>query len=162
VEWVVIGDGPLRLELERLARDEGVGDVARFLGQVPDEQRDEWLRRTDLLAMPSRLPGGELAGEGFGIVYLEAGAHGKPVVAGNVAGARDAVIDGETGLLVDPTDERAVADAITRLLLDRELARRLGEGGARRARELTWPRIAQRVEAVLFEALGYASRGAPA
>jgi phosphatidylinositol alpha-1,6-mannosyltransferase len=162
VEWVVIGDGPLRPELERLARDEGVGDVVRFLGQVSDEQRDEWLRQADLFAMPSRLPGGELAGEGFGIVYLEAGAYGKPVIAGNVAGARDAVIDGETGLLVDPTDERAVADAIVRLLLDRELARQLGEGGSRLARELTWPRIAQRVEAVLFEALGYASRGAAA
>ena len=101
----------------------------RFLGAVSDAERDTWLRRADLLAMPSRLPGAGRAGEGFGIVYLEAGAYGKPVVAGNVGGALDAVRDGETGLLVDPADAHAVAEAIARLLLDPDLARRLGAGG---------------------------------
>jgi phosphatidyl-myo-inositol dimannoside synthase len=153
VEWVVIGDGPLRPSLELLARSSGVADSVRFLGAVSDEQRDRWLRRADLLAMPSRLPGEGLAGEGFGIVYLEAGAYGKPVVAGNVAGAVDAVTDGENGLLVDPTDPLAVATAISRLLLDPELARRLGSAGARRARSLAWPVVAERVEAVLFEVM---------
>ena len=57
-----------------------------------------------------------LGGEGFGIVYLEAGLHGIPAVGGNVGGARDAVVDGETGLLVDPTDHLAVAGAATELL----------------------------------------------
>jgi phosphatidylinositol alpha-1,6-mannosyltransferase len=150
VEWVVIGDGPLRAELEARARARGVADSVRFLGAVPDAERDRWLSAADVLAMPSRLPGDGLAGEGFGIVYLEAGAHGTPVVAGNVAGALDAVADGESGLLVDPTDPRAVADAIVRLLLDRELARRLGRGGAARARRFAWPAIAARVEALLL------------
>jgi phosphatidylinositol alpha-1,6-mannosyltransferase len=153
VEWVVIGDGPLRGELEGLARSGGVADSVRFLGSVSDEQRNRWLARADLLAMPSRLPGGGLAGEGFGIVYLEAGAHGKPVVAGNVAGALDAVADGESGLLVDPTDPQAVAEAIATLLLDRELARRLGTAGAVRARGFAWPVIVARVEALLLEQL---------
>jgi phosphatidylinositol alpha-1,6-mannosyltransferase len=153
VEWVVIGDGPLRGELEARVRARGVADSARFLGAVPDERRDRWLRRADVLAMPSRLPGDGRAGEGFGIVYLEAGAHGTPVVAGNVAGALDAVADGESGLLVDPTDPRAVADAIAAVLLDRDLARRLGDGGARRAQGFAWPRIAERVEAVVREQL---------
>jgi phosphatidyl-myo-inositol dimannoside synthase len=153
VEWVVIGDGSLRPELEELARARGVADCIRFLGSVSDEERDAWLRRADVLAMPSRLPGGRLAGEGFGIVYLEAGAYGKPVVAGNVGGAVDAVSDGETGLLVDPTDAGAVGDAITRLLLDTELARRLGAAGAERARRFAWPLIVERVQAVLSEVL---------
>ena len=153
VEWIVIGDGPLRPELEQLARSCGVADAVRFLGAVSDELRDFWLRRADLLAMPSRLPGRGLAGEGFGIVYLEAGAYGKPVVAGNVAGALDAVADGETGLLVDPADSLAVANAISGLLLDRELAQRLGRQGRERARKFAWPEIARRVEAVLLEAL---------
>ncbi len=153
VEWVVIGDGPLRGELEARARAREVADAARFLGAVPDERRDWWLRRADVLAMPSRLPGDGRAGEGFGIVYLEAGAHGTPVVAGNVAGALDAVADGESGLLVDPADPRAVADAIAAVLLDRELAQRLGDGGARRAQGFAWPRIAERVEAVVREQL---------
>ncbi len=151
VEWVVIGDGPLRGDLERLARTHGVAGSVRFLGALPDEQRDIWLRRADLLAMPSRLPGGALAGEGFGIVYLEAAAYGKPVVAGNVGGAVDAVADGETGLLVDPTDPVAVGEAIAKLLLDSELAERLGHAGAERARSFAWPLVVERLEAVLLE-----------
>jgi phosphatidylinositol alpha-1,6-mannosyltransferase len=124
---------------------------------VSDEQRDSWLRRASLFAMPSRLPSGSSAGEGFGIVYMEAAAYGKPVVAGNVAGALDAVADGESGVLVDPSDPHAVAEAISRLLLDRELARRLGMAGAERARRFAWPVIVKRVEAVLLEQLARSS-----
>jgi phosphatidyl-myo-inositol dimannoside synthase len=153
VEWVVIGDGPLRGELQALARSNGVADCTRFLGAVSDEERNSWLRRADLLAMPSRLPGGGRAGEGFGIVYLEAGAYGKPVVAGNVAGALDAVLDGESGLLVDPTDPTAVGEAITTLLLDGELARRMGAAGAEHARALSWPVMVERVQMLLEEQL---------
>jgi phosphatidylinositol alpha-1,6-mannosyltransferase len=160
VEWVVIGDGPLRPGLEALARARGLGDSARFLGSVSDRERDLWLRRADLLAMPSRLPDGGRPGEGYGIVYLEAGAHGKPVVAGNVGGPLDAVLDGETGLLVEPTDAAAVAEAITTLLLDEKLAHRLGSAGAERARGLAWPAIVERVQAVLDEQLA-AVRGTP-
>ncbi len=153
VEWVVIGDGPLREELEQLARSQGLNGAVRFLGSVSDEERDAWLARADLLAMPSRLPENGLAGEGFGLAYLEAGAFGKPVVAGAAGGALDAVVDGETGLLVDPTDPKAVGEAITRLLLDEDLAHRLGSAGAQRARRFAWPARAQLVEAVLLEAL---------
>ncbi len=153
VEWVVIGDGPLRAELEQLARAHGVEDAITFLGAVSDAERDSWLRRADLLAMPSRLPDGRLAGEGFGIAYLEAGAVGKPVVAGGVAGALDAVVDGETGLLVDPTDPAAVGEAVARLLLDPALARRLGAAGARRAQGFAWPVMVHHVQALLEEQL---------
>jgi phosphatidyl-myo-inositol dimannoside synthase len=154
VELVVIGDGPLRGELEALAHSLGVAGAVRFLGQVGDGERDRWLRRADVFAMPSRLPEDGRAGEGFGIVYLEAAAFGKPVVAGDVAGALDAVADGESGLLVDPTDPRALAAALTRLLLDRELARRLGRAGALRAKDFAWPLIVARLEAVLAELVG--------
>jgi phosphatidylinositol alpha-1,6-mannosyltransferase len=160
VQWIVVGDGFLRAELERMAVAEGVEDCVRFVGAVADDERNRWLRRADLLAMPSRLPEGTLAGEGFGIAYMEASAHGKPVVAGNVGGALDAVLDGETGLLVDPADPAAVAAAIVRLLRDPELARRLGQAGAARAREFAWPRIVARVEQVLLETLDGAGRPA--
>ncbi|MHB8233855.1 MAG: glycosyltransferase family 4 protein [Solirubrobacteraceae bacterium] len=152
-QWVVIGDGSLRPGLEELARSYGVADSIRFLGAVSDEQRDAWLAQAQLLAMPSRLPAGGFAGEGFGIVYLEAAAHGLPVVAGNVGGAPDAVIDGETGLLVDPQSPPAVAEAIVRLLSDDELAQRLGAAGRRRAEELSWPRVVERVERLLLATL---------
>jgi len=160
VQWVVLGDGSLRGEIEALARSYGVADSIRFLGAVSDEQRNAWLRRTQLLAMPSRLPAGGFAGEGFGIVYLEAGAYGKPVVAGNVGGALDVVLDGVTGLLVDPLDQLAVAEAIIRLLLDPELARRLGAAGRLRAQEHAWPAIIARVQVVLLELLASSPRAA--
>lgn len=153
VQWVVVGDGPLRGELEARAGSLGLDGAVRFLGAVPDAERDLWLRRAAVLAMPSRLPDNGQAGEGFGIVFMEAAAYGKPVVAGNVGGALTSVKDGETGLLVDPRDPGAVAEAIVRLLLDRELAGRLGAAGAARAREFTWPAQAARVEQVLLEQL---------
>jgi phosphatidyl-myo-inositol dimannoside synthase len=152
-QWVVIGDGSLRPAIEQLARSYGVEGSISFLGAVSDEERNAWLRRADLLAMPSRLPAGEFAGEGFGIVYLEAGAYGKPVIAGNVGGALDAVIDGETGILVDPLDPLAVADAITRLLRDKQLAARLGSAGRARAQRFAWPHVVQRVEQLLLAQL---------
>jgi phosphatidyl-myo-inositol dimannoside synthase len=162
VQWVVIGDGSLRPGIEALARAYGVLDAIAFLGTVPDEQRNEWLRRAHLLAMPSRLPAGGFAGEGFGIAFLEAGAYGKPVVAGNVGGAMDSVSDGETGLLVDPVDPVAVAEAISRLLLDRGLAARLGAAGQRRAQGFAWPVIVDKLEAVLLEQLARRSMRAGA
>lgn len=149
VRWIVIGDGPLRPGLEELARAHGVAEAVCFLGSVRDDERDRWLRRASVLAMPSRQPAGGFAGEGFGIVYLEAAAYGKPVIAGNVAGALDAVVDGQTGLLVDPADHVAVAESIVHVLLDRDLATRLGRDGERRARDFAWPVVARRVEEVL-------------
>ncbi len=153
VQWVVVGDGTLRAGVEALARSYSVADSISFLGNVSDQQRDSWLRRCQLLAMPSRLPGAGYAGEGFGIAFLEAGAFGKPVVAGNVAGALDSVSDGESGLLIDPLDALATAQAITSLLIDRELAARLGRAGQLRAQRFAWPKIAKRLEALLLEQL---------
>ena len=129
VQWIVIGDGPLRGELERSARAAGIGDAVRFLGVLDDSDRDRWLARSHVFAMPSRVPD-DLGGEGFGIVYLEAGALGVPVVAGRAGGAVDAVRDGETGLLVDAADPEAVGAALMRLLSDAELARAHGRLGS--------------------------------
>jgi phosphatidyl-myo-inositol dimannoside synthase len=151
VEWLVVGDGSLRPKLERLAADQGVADAVRFLGAVSDADRDAALDRAHVFAMPSRLPPGGVGGEGFGIVYLEAAAHGLPVVAGNVAGALDAVVHGETGLLVDPESPPAVAEAISDLLADPDRARAVGEAGATRAQGFAWPLVARRVEDLVLE-----------
>jgi phosphatidyl-myo-inositol dimannoside synthase len=151
VEWLVVGDGSLRPRLERLASEQEVEDSVRFLGTLSDAERDAALDRAHVFAMPSRLPPDGVGGEGFGIVYLEAGAHGLPAVAGNVGGAVDAVVHGETGLLVDPEDPAAVARAISDLLLDPARARALGEAGARRAQRFNWPEIAGRLEDLIFE-----------
>ncbi len=158
VEWVVVGDGPLRPGLERTAAGQGLQCNVRFVGTVSDGDRDRWLRRAHVFAMPSRLPAGGSAGEGFGIVYLEAAAHELPVVAGNVGGALDAVVHDQTGVLVDPTDHVALADAITDMLLDPSHARALGIAGAQRASELTWPAVARRVEDLVLGLVAGARR----
>jgi phosphatidylinositol alpha-1,6-mannosyltransferase len=158
IQWIVVGDGPLRPQLERLAAAQGLDGQVYFVGEVSDAERDAWLDRAHVFAMPARLPPGGVGGEGFGIVFLEANAHGIPVVAGNVGGALDAVVHGETGLLVDPTDPKAVADAIGELLLDPERATELGRGGAARARSFVWPTIARRVEELLLHIARESSR----
>jgi phosphatidylinositol alpha-1,6-mannosyltransferase len=150
VQWVVIGDGPLRPRYERMAHAFGVSEQVRFVGALQDDERDSWFDAAHLFAMPSRLSstGG---GEGFGIVYLEAAAHNLPVVAGNVGGAVEAVLDGVTGVLVDPTDHLAVADAITDLLLDPKRAERLGRAGAARVPDFSWCAVSRRVEQLVME-----------
>jgi phosphatidyl-myo-inositol dimannoside synthase len=151
--WVVIGEGRLRGGIEALLRSYGASHAACFLGAVDNRERDLWLRRAHVLAMPSRLPAEGFPGEGFGIAYVEAGAFSKPVVAGRAGGALESVIDGETGVLVDPNDPLEVAEAITRLLRDRALAARLGAGGRAHAESLTWPTIVTRVEGALHAQL---------
>lgn len=151
VRWVAIGDGPLRAEMEAKARAGGLDGVASFLGRVDDRERDRWLDSAHVFCMPSRVPRGGTGGEGFGIVYLEAGAHGLPVIGGNVAGALDAVRDGETGLLIDPADPATVAAAAVELLSDRDRAERLGAAGRAHAEAHAWSRIGPRVERLLRE-----------
>lgn len=150
VEWVVIGSGPLEPLYRDMVRDARLQDHVRFCGFVDASERDGWLHRAHVFAMPSRLRPDGGGGEGFGIVFLEAGAHGVPVVAGGVAGALDAVVDGETGVLVDPTDHVQVADAVADLLLAPDRARRMGEAGRRWAEQHAWPAVAGRVERLLL------------
>ncbi len=144
----VVGDGVMRGYLEALASSFGVADATTFHGRLPDHVRNDLMRRTSVFAMPSRTDALG-SGEGFGIVYVEAGARGVPVVAGRVAGALDAVVDGGTGLLVDPEDHVAVADAITSILQDPGLAKRMGDEAVERARALSWQRAARELETVL-------------
>jgi phosphatidyl-myo-inositol dimannoside synthase len=151
VEWVVVGSGPLHGFFEEMAQAASLADDVRFCGFVPSAKKDWWLDRADVFAMPSRLRPDGGGGEGFGIVYLEAAAHGVPVVAGNVAGTLDAVRDGETGVLVDPTDHVRVADAIADLLLDPERAQLMGVAGRRWAERHAWPKVSRRVEDLLLQ-----------
>ncbi|MBJ7354221.1 MAG: glycosyltransferase family 4 protein [Thermoleophilaceae bacterium] len=137
LHWVVIGDGPLRGKYEQRVRDRGLGDNVTFRGVVSDSERDEALASADVFAMPSRVPPGG-GGEGFGLVYLEAGGHGVPVVAGDEGGAMDAVVDGVSGLLVDPRDANAIAGALQSILTDPALAAKLSEGARAEAEARTW------------------------
>ncbi len=150
--YVVVGDGPLRPYLERLVASLGVAHAVRFVGEISDEDVDAWYRRCDVFVLAGR--DSEVSGgaEGYGIAFVEAALRGKPVVGGRSGGIPDAVIDGETGILVDPLDPGDIADAVTRLLGEPELAARLGRDGRRRALdELAWPRYRERFARLLAQ-----------
>ncbi|MBI1724208.1 MAG: glycosyltransferase family 4 protein [Candidatus Tectomicrobia bacterium] len=157
--YLLVGGGPEEASLRGLAAGLGVAERVVFAGEVPHGEMGRgahaYYQACDLFAMPSREDRAEGAAEAFGIAYLEAGACGKPVVGGLSGGVREAVGEGESGLLADPERPEAVAEAILRLLSSPELARTLGEGGRRRAEARLWSRVAVDYEAVLG---GIASR----
>ncbi|HVU16290.1 MAG TPA: glycosyltransferase family 4 protein [Candidatus Didemnitutus sp.] len=112
------------------------GFPVRFLGDVPDEDLGPTYAQADIFAMTS-VPH-KLSVEGFGLAYLEAGAHGLPVVAHAIGGVPEAVRDGESGLLTRPGDRTALTAAFARLIGDPALRRKLGEQGRALALQRTW------------------------
>lgn len=160
VYWIA-GDGPPaeRRRLETLAAECGVAERVRFLGAVPVRDLASLYNACDVFVMLNRTtPDGDV--EGFGIVFLEAGACGKPVVGGRSGGAREAVRDGVTGFLVRDGDDEAAAEVISRLLRNEALRESVGEAGRRHAIEqCSWDRAARRVAAVSM-AISPAGNGA--
>jgi len=131
IRYQVVGDGPERARLERLALELGISDRVDFQGYVSPDALDRAYREADLFVMVPRQEGGDT--EGYGLVYLEAGARGLPVVGSRSAGAAEAVSPGVTGLRVDdPQSPSALASVLTQLVQDPELRFRLGEGGRQR------------------------------
>ncbi len=119
------GRGPLTESLRQTARDAGVSDRVRFLGFIPDAELVAYYDACDVFCLPST----ERA-EQFGLVQLEAMQCGKPVVATRLGtGVEYVTQDDVTGLLVEPGNESALAQALNRLLADRDLRLRLGRGG---------------------------------
>ena len=140
---LIVGGGPYEERLRELAA-ETPADAVVFSGQVSEADLPRYYAVGDVFAMPcrTRLAGMEV--EGWGNVFIEAAACAKPVVVGDSGGAREALIDGETGLLVDGANVDAVADAVGDLLSDPDRARAMGEAGrARVLRNHDWPDIAR-------------------
>ncbi|MEU6170621.1 glycosyltransferase family 4 protein [Streptantibioticus parmotrematis] len=147
---LIVGDGPYRAELEKLAADTGVAEAVRFTGSVPWAQLPAHYGAGDVFAMPCRTRRGGLDVEGLGIVYLEASATGLPVVAGDSGGAPDAVLDGETGWVVRGGEPGQAADRVATLLEDPELRERLGSRGRRWVEESwRWDLLADRLRGLL-------------
>nr|WP_030500154.1 glycosyltransferase family 4 protein [Micromonospora purpureochromogenes] len=147
---LVVGGGPYRSTLEKLARQSGLEQDVVFTGSVPSADLPAHYAAGDVYAMPCRTRNRGLDVEGLGIVYLEAGAAGLPVVAGDSGGAPDAVRDGETGYVVGGRDVAQLADRVATLLADRDLARQFGAAGrAWVEREWRWETQAQRMAALL-------------
>jgi phosphatidylinositol alpha-1,6-mannosyltransferase len=126
---VLVGGGPSRDRLHRLAKETGVSDHVVFSGSVPHADLPAWYGVGDVFAMPCRERLGGVDLEGLGMVFLEAAACALPVVVGISGGSVDAVIDGETGVLVSGSDVNAVAEAISGLLDDPTRAAEMGAKG---------------------------------
>ena len=140
--WMVSGQSKSGYEADLRAAAEAMPDLTvRFLGNLPDQELSDVYERADIFAMTSVNHGHSI--EGFGLVYLEASAHGLPIVAHDVGGVSEAVVDGVTGLLVPPHRPAQLAAAFERLVFDPELRRRLGEAGREWSTKNCWRRSAE-------------------
>lgn len=140
--WLVSGRSKGRYEALLRAEAERCPELAvRFLGNLPDDELTRVYDSADIFALTSVQHGQSI--EGFGLVYLEAAAHGLPIVAHDVGGVSEAVLDGRTGLLVPPDRPAQLAAAFEKLIHDPSLRRRLGEEGRRSATRNCWKRSAE-------------------
>lgn len=146
LELILVGRGAERERLERLASELGIGDRTRFTGFVSDAERDRWVADARVCVCPS-------VKEGWGLTVVEANALGVPVVATDAPGLRDAVRDGETGLLVQDAAPDAFVDrlvgAIERLLSDEEELARLSTAAVAWSRRFDWDSSARRMAEAL-------------
>jgi len=132
---VIIGDGNDEARLKELAQS--FSRRVTFIQHASDEMRDLWYAAADIFALPVRDEGVDV--EGFGIVFLEAAAHGLPVIAGRSGGAVEAIEDGKTGLLVDPNNPQDLAEKIEYLFMHKDLREEMGRAGKVRARtDFSW------------------------
>ena len=126
--YLIGGAGPHLEALGELARSVGVEDRVIFAGFVPQDEIADYYNACDLFIMLNREVDG-LSWEGFGIVFIEASACGKPVIGGRAGGVTDSIRDGETGLLVDPENLDEIVKSVDAIIGDGELARRMGAAG---------------------------------
>jgi phosphatidylinositol alpha-1,6-mannosyltransferase len=144
LQLAIAGDGRDRKRLEARAHRLGLDDRVRFLGRVPDAALPAVYRSGDVFVMMCRERWGGLEAEGFGIVFLEAAACGVPAVAGRSGGSHEAVLDGETGFVINPDDVMLLSQTLERLLIDPALRTRMGAAARGWAVECSYDaRVAQ-------------------
>lgn len=149
VVLVICGDGPERKKLELLVNDMDIEDEVVFAGFVSNEEKIEYLSLADVLVVPSIVTG-EGDTEGLPVVIMEGLAAGIPVIATDVGGISDAIIDQETGLLVETASHSALIDGVKQLREDKQLRETLQRNGQKFARDtLSWDIIAKRYLSVI-------------
>lgn len=147
VKYLIVGSGEERGSLQQLAQDHGVREDVVFAGSVSDNDRAAYYAACDLFLMPNRQIDADI--EGFGIVFLEAAAAGKPVIGGRSGGTKEAIQDGVTGIRVDGENVEAIAAAVTALLGDPGKMRAMGERGKQWVeRAFSWESIVERTRQV--------------
>jgi phosphatidylinositol alpha-1,6-mannosyltransferase len=154
--YLLVGRGLDKKKLRQAAHQAGVLDQVIFAGAVSQEELPEFYAACDVYVMPTRhlRLADATVFEGFGTVFAEAGAAGRAVIGGSTGGVQDAVLDGETGLLIDPENDQELADAMVQLLSDQSLAAELGEAGRERAvREFSCEAVVAQFESAVLRAL---------
>jgi phosphatidyl-myo-inositol dimannoside synthase len=147
IKYLIVGTGEELAALQQLAKDCRVQDHVVFVGQVADDERATYYAACDVFIMPNRQLEADI--EGFGMVFLEAGAAGKPVIGGKSGGTGEAIREGITGLRVDGEDVEAIAAAVVELLTDSERARTMGEQGKRWIETaFTWESVVERTRQI--------------
>ncbi len=146
--YCIVGDGPHREFLEHLTDQLSLRDHVVFLGSLPPQEIAGWYHACSIFIMTPEEVNGDV--EGFGIVYLEAGSFGKPVIGTRTGGVPEAVIDGETGMLIEQKNSVEIQETIRRLLDDPEFAHRLGQRGRERVAEsFNWKQQAEKLQYLL-------------
>lgn len=144
IRYLIVGTGDEEQRLRDMARREGLLDRVHFAGQVSEDELPAYYAASDIFLLPNRVDGTDF--EGFGIVFLEAQATGRPVIGGRSGGVPEAIAEGETGLLVEGTDPQELAVALQRLAASPELRHRFGAAGRARVLEsFTWEKSAHAV-----------------
>jgi glycosyltransferase involved in cell wall biosynthesis len=145
LRYRVVGYGTDLERLEGIAKDLGIADRVDFAGLVDFPELADLYKSCEVFVLPSNQ-------EGFGVVFLEAMAAGKPVIAARAGAVPEVVVDGQTGVLVDYGDETALEDAIARLLADSDLRQRLGSAGRDRyLQRFSFDRVMARFDELLGE-----------
>ena len=148
VHYALIGIGEDWDYLSELAKELGVSERLHLLGHVSPEDLPRWYNACDVFVMANREINGDT--EGFGMVFLEAAACGKPAIAGDAGGTAAAVVDGETGLRIDGHREELVTSALCAVLNDAVFAARLADAGLARARtEFSWDSVANKTRSLV-------------
>ncbi|MAF13284.1 MAG: hypothetical protein CMI53_00115 [Parcubacteria group bacterium] len=147
--YIIAGSGPYQKNLEKLVNQKNLGGYVKFVGNVDQKDLAAFYSICNVFTMPSRqLANGDV--EGFGIAYLEANLFGKPVIGGKSGGVPEAVIDRQTGFLVNPTDVEEIAKVSVKLLTDDALAAKLGTQGLERVtNEFEWDNQTEKIKDIL-------------
>lgn len=144
VLYLIGGSGPDASRLKKLTKRLGLQGYVRFLGRIPNNKLADYYSLADLFLMPAKNDPPDV--EGFGIVFLEANACETPVIGTRTGGIPDAIVDGETGLLVGEDNIEELTEAIYRLISDTKLAHKMGVTGRKRIlSEMNWDTSAQRI-----------------
>jgi len=156
IVYLIVGTGPYEGHLRKLTDELKLDGHVIFTGWVDDAALPLYYNACDAFIMLSREIYNEAKVEGFGIVFLEASACGKPIIAGRSGGIEDAVADRVTGILVDPLDQDEIETAAEKILRDKNYAEQLGSNGIVRIKEekLDWHNVSDRIREVLAEAKG--------